>query len=505
LLKPTQDRKRYEPVQLKDPESFNRELTYGVIVERCLQDGDFVLFNRQPTLHRMSMMGHRVRILPYNTFRLNLSVCAPYNADFDGDEMNMHVPQNYETLAEIKHIAHVPRQIVTPKNNQPVMGMVQDALLGIFLFTLRDTFLTREEAMNLVIWIDSIEGKEDFEQLQLGELPMPAILKPVPLWTGKQIMSMIIPSKISMIQRKDKDDFWRNVKDSGMIIRRGELIMGALQKEIVGSGAGGLIHNIWLDIGPDATNYFLTTAQRIVNNWLTINSFSVGAADIVPTANCRHKISVEKEKTEKIYWELLNTLRSKEKIDASESILHHKEKTIMESFEVHLNQKLNDMLGICNKVVVEEISPYKNNIYKMIWAKSKGSETNLTQIVATLANQNVDGRRIPEGFTKRTLPHFCKDDRSPEPRGFVYSSFYTGLGPHEFFFHSMGGREGLSDTAVKTARTGYIQRKLIKALEDVIVKYDGTVRDSQNNLIQLMYGEDGFAAEYIEKQMVTLD
>jgi DNA-directed RNA polymerase II subunit RPB1 len=163
------------------------------------------------------------------------------------------------------------------------------------------------------------------------------------------------------------------------------------------------------------------------------------------------------------------------------------------------------MLGICNKVVVEEISPYRNNIYKMIWAKSKGSETNLTQIIATLANQNVDGRRIPEGFTKRTLPHFCKDDRSPEPRGFVYSSFYTGLGPHEFFFHSMGGREGLSDTAVKTARTGYIQRKLIKALEDVIVKYDGTVRDSQNNLIQLMYGEDGFAAEFIEKQVVTLD
>jgi|JI61114C2RNA_FD_contig_81_832946_length_3960_multi_2_in_0_out_0_4 DNA-directed RNA polymerase II subunit RPB1 len=141
----------------------------------------------------------------------------------------------------------------------------------------------------------------------------------------------------------------------------------------------------------------------------------------------------------------------------------------------------------------------------MIWAKSKGSETNLTQIVGMLANQNVEGRRIPEGFSKRTLPHFCKHDKSPEPRGFVFSSYYTGLGPHEFFFHSMGGREGLSDTAVKTARTGYIQRKLIKALEDVIVKYDGTVRDSQNNLIQLMYGEDGFAAEFIEKQLVTLD
>lgn len=172
---------------------------------------------------------------------------------------------------------------------------------------------------------------------------------------------------------------------------------------------------------------------------------------------------------------------------------------------MHVNQKLNDMLTTCQKVVSEEISPYKNNIYKMIWAKSKGSETNLTQIVAMLANQNVDGRRIPEGFSKRTLPHFTKDDRSPEPRGFVYNSFYSGLGPHEFFFHSMGGREGLSDTAVKTARTGYIQRKLIKALEDVIVKYDGTVRDSQNNLIQIMYGEDGFAAEFIEKQVIPLD
>ena len=102
-----------------------------------------MLFNRQPTLHRMSMMGHRVKILPYNTFRLNLSVCTPYNADFDGDEMNMHVPQTFETISELKNIAHVPKQIIAPKNNAPVIGMVQDALLGVYLFTMRDTFLTR--------------------------------------------------------------------------------------------------------------------------------------------------------------------------------------------------------------------------------------------------------------------------------------------------------------------------------------------------------------------------
>ena len=284
FLKPSQDRKKYEAVDIKKYD-FEKELNCGITVERCLQDGDFVLFNRQPTLHRMSMMGHRVRILPYNTFRLNLSVCTPYNADFDGDEMNMHVPQTYQSLAEIKHIAHVSKQIITPKNNAPVMGIVQDSLLGVYLFTLRDTFLTREQIMNLVIWIEGSDSREDFDGLLPGQLPMPAILKPVPLWTGKQVMSMVIPSKISSENYKDKtrDNIFRNPKDVNMIIRKGELITGALQKEIVGSGAGGLIHIIWLEIGPDATNHFITTTQRIVTNWLMHNSFSVGAADIVPT------------------------------------------------------------------------------------------------------------------------------------------------------------------------------------------------------------------------------
>ncbi len=116
-----------------------------------------------------------------------------------------------------------------------------------------------------------------------------------------------------------------------------------------------------------------------------------------------------------------------------------------------------------------------------------------------VGNQNVDGKRCPLGFARRALPHFLKDDNSPQPRGFVFSSFYKGLKPHEFFFHSMGGREGLSDTAVKTSRTGYIQRKLVKSLEDLIIRYDGTVRDSKNNFLQKMYGEDGFLSEYIEK------
>lgn len=296
ILKPSEDNRKYEDIVNwvkvhNKEEEIEKMINYGTIVERMLEDGDYVLFNRQPTLHRMSMMGHRVRILPYNTFRLNLSVCTPYNADFDGDEMNMHVPQSYETITELKHITHVPKQILAPKNNAPVMGIVQDALLGIYLFTMRDTFLTREEVMNLVIWIDSKEGKTYGNYtLQPGELPMPAILKPEPLWTGKQIMSMIIPEKITIEVWKSKDGL-RNRDDNCMIIRRGELLSGALPKEVVGSGAGGLVHSIWLEIGSDATNEFITTAQRIVNNWLTTNSFTVGAADCVPDAELKEVVA----------------------------------------------------------------------------------------------------------------------------------------------------------------------------------------------------------------------
>ena len=119
-------------------------------------------------------MGHRVKVLPFQTFRLNLSVTSPYNADFDGDEMNMHVPQSYESMAEIKEIMAVQKQILAPQSNKPCMGIVQDSLLGIMLFTLRDTFLEMDRVMNLLMWID-----------YTGMLPTPAIIKPRPLWTGK--------------------------------------------------------------------------------------------------------------------------------------------------------------------------------------------------------------------------------------------------------------------------------------------------------------------------------
>ncbi len=260
-----------------------------------MQDGDIVLFNRQPSLHKMSIMGHRVRILPYSTFRLNLSVTTPYNADFDGDEMNMHLPQSQETKAEILEIMHVPKQIVSPQANKPVMGIVQDSLIGIKLFTHRDTFITLDILMNLLMWIPEFSG----------EIPTPAILKPKPLWTGKQLFSMILP-KVSLIKTtsnhdEDKDKTLKTpsyniadtivLMDHEKIIDHGELVMGILSKNIIGNASGGLIHTIWNEYGPEKTMIFLNSTQRLINQWLLFNGFTVGVSDTISDNEISIKVS----------------------------------------------------------------------------------------------------------------------------------------------------------------------------------------------------------------------
>jgi DNA-directed RNA polymerase II subunit RPB1 len=248
-----------------------------------MQNGDLVLFNRQPSLHKMSIMGHRVRVLPYSTFKLNLSVTTPYNADFDGDEMNMHLPQSMETKAEILEIMHVPKQIISPQSNKPVMGIVQDALIGVKLFTHRDNFIGIDSLMNLIMWIS------DFN----GEIPMPAILKPKPLWTGKQIFSMIMPH-LNLVRytsnHDDKSEKLMNHQDTKVLIEKGELITGIVCKRTVGNSSGGLIHCIMNEYGPDKTMWFLNHTQRIVNQWLLLSGFTVGISDTISEEDTNKKI-----------------------------------------------------------------------------------------------------------------------------------------------------------------------------------------------------------------------
>ena len=462
-------------------------LAYGYIVERHMKNGDFVVFNRQPSLHKMSMMGHRVHVLPYSTFRLNLSVTTPYNADFDGDEMNMHLPQSYETKAEIVNIMHVPKQIVSPQSNKPVMGIVQDTLIGVKLFTHRDNFITFDQIMNLVMWVGDFDGK----------LPVPAILKPQPLWTGKQIFSLILP-KINLVRFTSNHDEKlcekMNLIDSMVQIDNGELIQGIVCKRTVGNTSGGLIHCIWNEFGPTQTMNFLSNCQKLVNNWMLLSGFTVGVSDIISDNKTNENIRTTMEEVKKEVRETLVTAQQG-KLECQPG------KGMIESFESKANNALNKARETAGNYVQQSLKN-SNHLKNMVLAGSKGNVTNISQIIACVGQQNVEGKRIPFHFNRRTLPHFIKDDYGPESRGFVENSYLSGLTPQEFYFHAMGGREGIIDTAVKTSETGYIQRRLVKALEDVMVKYDGTVRNSVGNVIQFLYGEDGMAGELIEDQKI---
>jgi DNA-directed RNA polymerase II subunit RPB1 len=461
-------------------------LQYGWTVERHIQDGDVILFNRQPSLHKESMMAHRVKVMPYSTFRLNLSVTTPYNADFDGDEMNLHVPQSEESRSELKHLCMVPLNIVSPQGNRPLMGIIQDTLCGIYKICHRDVFLDREHVMNIMLWVPDWDGV----------IPNPAILKPKPRWTGKQIISMIIPKNLNLERPESKKNAYAPEDDKGCFILGGELMFGRFIKKFVGSSAQGVIHTIFNESGPDVAMGFFNGAQRVVNHWLLHNGFSVGIGDTIPSDDTAIKIEAAvKEKKD----ELFNLTKAAEK-DNLEPLPGMDVRATFESKALNMLNAARDQAGTATEDGLKDL----NNAAQMARAGSKGSTINIAQMTAIVGQQAVEGKRIPFGFKYRTLPHFAKDDFSAPSRGFVANSYLRGLTPTEFFFHAMAGREGLIDTAVKTAETGYIQRRLVKALEEATVRYDGTVRDSHGNVIQFIYGEDGLDGSHIERQQFDI-
>lgn len=470
-----------ERIDLRYNKQASTFLQYGWIVERHLKDGDYVLFNRQPSLHKMSMMSHRIKLMPYSTFRLNLSVTSPYNADFDGDEMNLHVPQSEETRAELSQIAWVPRQIVSPQSNKPVMGIVQDTLCGTRKITLRDTFMDRDFVQNLLLWVPGWDGV----------LPPPAIIKPKPMWTGKQMLSMVIPKGVNYFRAESKPDPL-HAEDSGVLIEDGQILYGMIEKKVVGASSGGVIHIIFRERGPEICRDFIGGIQKVVNYWLLHNGFSIGIGDTVPDPSTQQYIV-------DIVSEARRQTREVTELAHMDGLESEPGMTIRESFENKISNILNTARDDAGKNAQESFKD-ENNVKQMVVAGSKGSFINIAQMSAVVGQQIVEGKRVPFGFKFRTLPHFTKDDYSPESRGFVENSYLRGLTPQEFYFHAMGGREGLIDTAVKTAETGYIQRRLVKALEDITVTYDGTVRNSLGDVVQFIYGEDGMDGAFVENQ-----
>lgn len=396
------------------------QLHYGDIVNRHLMDGDIVLFNRQPTLHRMSMMGHRVKVLKYKTFRLNVSVTAPYNADFDGDEMNMHCPQSYEAATELEEIAAVPHQILRPRDGIPVIGVVQDTLVGSYRLTRDHVKFNRREFMNLMMWNKRFDG----------EVPAPA--KEMH-WSGHQVLSQLMPP-INMEMT--------NSSKKKVIITEGEVKEGQFDKSVFSKASKGIIHMTFNDYGSKQTVDFIDAMQNTIEQFLVYNGFSVGISDLIADSTTKADMNVKiQEKKSDVETILLNIHQ--------DLFDNNTGKSNQAEFEDKIFGILNKATELAGDIGYNSLAN-ENRMTAMVRAGSKGGPINIAQMIACVGQQNIDGKRIPYGFEDRTLPHFKKYDDGAEARGFIENSFINGLTPTEFFFHAMSGREGLIDTAVKS-------------------------------------------------------
>jgi DNA-directed RNA polymerase II subunit RPB1 len=475
-----------QQISLKNVDKETISLNVGDIVHRHMLQGDIVLFNRQPTLHRMSMMAHKVRIMYQgDTFRMNVGDTKPYNADFDGDEMNMHMPQDEESAYELRNLAAVRNQIISPANNASIIGIFQDALLGCFRFTRKNINFNPLKAMNLLMCFKNI-NPELFN-------------KKIENISNFDILSQILPPISARFNNNlfnEKDE--QNYSDSNNVIEivNGEYLRGQIEKGVLGSGSKGLIHRIFNAYSPLASANFIDDLQNIITEYMKTSAFSVGISDLIANKDTNDKIINAITKKKQKVTELINQI----KIGVFEN---NTGKSNEQEFETQVNNILNKAQEEAGKIGRESLDK-DNRFVILVNAGSKGKSLNIAQMVSCLGQQNVDGKRIPYGFENRTLPHFTKYDDSPEARGFVEDSFIQGLTPQELFFHAMGGRTGLIDTAVKTSQTGYIQRRLIKGLEDIYVAYDMTCRNNMGKIIQFEYGDDGFDTTKVETQNFKL-
>ena len=474
-------------VNLKYGTGHADRLKIGDIVERHLHDGDIVLFNRQPSLHKLSILSHFVKVRPHRTFRLNECVCNPYNADFDGDEMNLHVPQTEEARIEAMELMGVKNNLVTPKNGEPIISAIQDFITAAYLLSSKDNFYDRKTFTNICMHM--LDGKVPLK------LPPPSILKPVMLWTGKQVFNVMMKPNDESQVRIDLDAACReyrvvpgqardlDIKDGWLCIRASEMMCGVMDKSTIGSGKKDSVFYVILrDYGPDAAIEAMSRLAKLSARWLSGQGFSIGISDVYPGDKL---IQLKMQLVERAYAE------------CDSLIVKYKEGQLAKAPGCDEEQTMENLIsGILSKVrqqagdhCISELSHWNSPLI-MANSGSKGSSINVSQMVAVVGQQIIGGKRVADGFQDRSLPHFIKNARQPPSKGFVRNSFFSGLTPTEFLFHAVSGREGLVDTAVKTAETGYMSRRLMKSLEDLSSRYDETVRNSALNVIQFQYGDD---------------
>ncbi|MHA1907318.1 MAG: DNA-directed RNA polymerase subunit A' [Candidatus Thorarchaeota archaeon] len=473
------DGRRVDLRFVKDRSIIADTIEPGFIVERHLGSGDIVLFNRQPSLHRMSIMAHEVRVMPYRTFRLALYVCPPYNADFDGDEMNLHVPQSEEARAEARVLMRVQEQILSPRYGGPIIGALQDYISSAFLLTRKSSLYT----LNQVNQLTAVTGFS-------GELPAPAIKAPIPLWTGKQIFSLFIPEginisfKANVCRKCQKCDLEDCPYDSYVVVRDGELLFGVVDEKAFGAGEpDSLFHRIIKEKGSTTARDFLDSVGRLLVRLITDRGFSMGLNDVTLPREASERIRIILEEADNKVNQLIETYK-RDELDPNPG------QTLLETLEQRIQATLAEARDSAGEVAGQHLG-LENSAVIMAQTGARGSRLNLSQMAAVVGQQSVRGGRISRGYIGRTLPHFERGDLGARARGFVSSSYKSGLDPIEYWFHAAGGREGLVDTAVRTSTSGYMQRRLMTALQDLKVESDGTVRTAPGRIVQFRFGDDG--------------
>ncbi|MEO9309932.1 MAG: DNA-directed RNA polymerase subunit A' [Nitrososphaera sp.] len=458
---------------VEDRSTIAQNLEVGYLVERHLADGDIVMFNRQPSLHQMSIMAHYVRVLPGKTFRLHPSVCPPYNADFDGDEMNLHVPQSEEARAEAILLMRVQDQLISPRYGGPIIGGLRDFITGSYLLTRDETLLTPQEFANYAM----LGGYE-------GVFPEPATKgKDGPMYTGKQLFSLFLPKDFNFVITSKWSKGTKGAQKD-VVIKNGQLISGVIDKASIGAEEPeSVLHRIAKDYGNETAKKFLNSVLIVAKQFITHYGFSYGYADLELPDKVKEEIRAGIEESYNTVYDLISqakkgTLKLTRGLSAEEAL---------EAYIVNELSKARDKAG---NTADQQLD--KNNAARiMATTGARGSSLNIGQMAGALGQQSIRGNRLNKGYNNRALPHFKENDDNPDAHGFVKSNYRDGLSTIEFFFHAMGGREGLVDTAVRTQQSGYMQRRLVNALEHIKLEYDGTVRDPHGHIIQFLYGEDG--------------
>jgi DNA-directed RNA polymerase subunit A' len=468
IIRPDGRRKK---ITEQNKEELAKELNVGYVVERHIKDGDIALFNRQPSLHRMSMMAHRVRVMPYKTFRLNLCITIPYGADFDGDEMNLHIPQTEESQVESKELMAAKKHLRSPRFSGPIIGAKIDHITGLYLLTKSEKKFKREEFVQLIRSVDPDV-----------EIPDKATM------TGKEIFSIFLPK-----------DFSIEIKSAAgekVVIKDGKLLEGVIDKAAVGAESGKILDEIEFLYGPYVANKFLFNVTKLGIEYLTQIGFSLSISDHDLPKEAKEEIKKIIEKTKK---EVNETIIKFNKGEIKHLIGRTPKESLEHFIKIIVRNCLNDARKVLEKYAVE------NSVFVMAKSGSRGSLVNIVQTSALIGQEFIMGERMDIGYYKRTFPHFKRDDISLEAKGFVSSGFKDGLSPFEFFFDAMNSRESLMDKSLKTRHSGYMERRLIGALQDLKVEYDGTIRDSSGKIIQFGFGEDSLYPSKTEKGGINVE